>query len=71
MAGHGTFEDVAEELFRKLQALTPRHFFYLILFDDNAHLMPSRTLLPATPFNVQKMVGWLRNQRPNGSTDPT
>lgn len=71
MGQAGRFEAVTDDLSRKLAVLTPRHFFYIVLFDTEAHPMPVDSYLAATPQNAGAMLQWLRNQQPGGSTDPS
>ncbi len=59
----GRMETALLELTRSVEALTPKQFFYVILYSDKAyalfHPQPADQLLPATPENKQRLRNWI------------
>ena len=70
MSMPGKFESVIRELKRQLALLTPRHHFFIIFFDDQAHPMRGTGLQQANKQNLSSAFTWLATQNTSGGTDP-
>ena len=64
------FRRARAELYQTIEDLHPAQAFFVILFNDEANLMPSAGLAAVNQANVELVNRWLRHVECRGGTNP-